>query len=77
MTHFSKKHSVSNFDNSYQITATGSHEGRKAVITKFANEKTWSVAKWFSNHLGKADDIQEGFKTLSHAKESAEFFVTA
>ncbi len=75
MTNFSKKHSISSIDNSYQITVTGDHEGRKAVITKFANDKTYSVAQWYSDHLGKADNIEDGFKRLSEAKHSAEYFV--
>jgi len=78
MATFSKKHKISEVSNSYQITVTGSHEGRKAVVTKWANEKTWSVAKWYDdskNNLSKADVVEEGFKKLSHAKDAAEFFV--
>ena len=69
------KTTISKVDSSYQISVKGSHENRKAVITKFAGEKTWTVAKWFSDNLGKADDIDTGYKKLSHAKDSAEFFV--
>ena len=74
MANFSKKFSLSEFDSSYQISVTGDNIGRQTVITKFANEKTWSVSYFYRDSL-KADYIEDGFKRLQHAKDESTSFV--
>ena len=72
MTTFKK----TNMNNMYQISVKGRREGREAVITKFSECKSWSVAYWLDTdrNAGKADEVAE-FKTLSDAKFSAECHV--
>lgn len=58
----------------YQLTARGSHPNRKAVVTKFANKKEWSVCYFYNADAIKGGDVVD-FKKLSDAKYSAEFHV--
>lgn len=74
MVEFSKKYKISEVSNSYQISVRGAGE-RKAVITKFADEKTWSVALWSKDTLEKSRDVIEGFRKLSDAKHEATSWV--
>ena len=74
MANFSKKFLLSSYDHSYQMTATGDRPSRKAVISKFSNEKTWSVSYFYNDSL-KADYIEDGFKRLQHAKDNSTSFV--
>lgn len=59
----------------YQISVSGRRENRKAVITKFARQKDWSVAYFYTADSLKANEVVDGFKTLKDAKYSAECHV--
>lgn len=74
MATFSKKHSISSIDSSYQIVAKGEIEGRQAVITKFANERNWSVALMRDNEIS-TDYVHTDVEYLSSAKNIASSWV--
>ena len=63
------KYRLSDYDNSYQLTLKG--ERYKAVITKFTDQKKWSVAFfWDLKDLSTTNVVD--FKSLGDAKYAAE-----